>query len=327
MLNGKTYYEILGVDQKAEDAVIKAAYRAMTSKYHPDKNPGDKAAEEKTKEANIAYAALKEDRAGYDRILAATATAHKPTVNQPPSTEVRESHKPPQVYTEPKRPQTIVPESEKPGFDRAEQKPGFERSQRNAAQREANLQKKSGMGKYFLAAALGGAALWAYNEYFKNDIDIKPVPTPAPQTIQQAPTAPVEKQPAGNGYVLQRGDISPQWKTIVCTSQLKQGQYGDTQYIQGTHLPHQFDQDAVIEAMKRDSNSELVNMARRNNTHIRVTYAHVGQAAKPIIHNITNTFSLKCDPGYRQYPGPKESNYKLQDFMTKPISDLKPTRQ
>ncbi|AEP09951.1 J domain-containing protein [Micavibrio aeruginosavorus] len=328
MLNGKTYYEILGVDAKAEDAVIKAAYRAITSKYHPDKNPGDKIAEEKTKEANIAYAALRDDRAGYDRLLAATYATNKPSVNQPPSTEVRESYSPPQKYTEPKTPQAqaTAPQNEKPGFDRAEEKPGFERAQRNAAQRQANLNKKSGLGKYFVAAALGGAALWAYNEFFKNDIDVKPVPTPVPNTIQQAPQATAPQQPTGNGYVIQPGELSPQWKAIVCVPRIPQDRMGDNAYRVSEVLPQQEKIDAIIEGMKRDPNSELVKMAQRNNTHIRVTYTPAGYKAEPIIHNITNTFSLNCDKGFFRYPSAKEPQYSLEKFMTAPISKLKPIR-
>lgn len=62
------YYKILGVDKSADSAVIKKAYRKLAMKYHPDKNAGDKAAEEKFKEANEAYAVLSdpEKRKQYD---------------------------------------------------------------------------------------------------------------------------------------------------------------------------------------------------------------------------------------------------------------------
>ena len=65
----KDYYEILGVSREATEADIKKSYRKLAVKYHPDKNPGDKAAEEKFKEISSAFEVLKdsEKRRKYDQ--------------------------------------------------------------------------------------------------------------------------------------------------------------------------------------------------------------------------------------------------------------------
>jgi len=65
----RDYYEILGVDRSADADAIKRAYRKLALKYHPDRNPGSKEAEEKFKEATQAYEVLRdpEKRAAYDR--------------------------------------------------------------------------------------------------------------------------------------------------------------------------------------------------------------------------------------------------------------------
>lgn len=66
----KDYYEILGVDKKATAEDVKKAYRKLALQYHPDKNPGDKAAEDRFKQVSEAYEVLGDaaKRKQYDRL-------------------------------------------------------------------------------------------------------------------------------------------------------------------------------------------------------------------------------------------------------------------
>jgi len=67
--NKRDYYEVLGISREASEQEIKSSYRKMAMKYHPDKNPGNKEAEEQFKEAAEAYSVLgdREKRGLYDR--------------------------------------------------------------------------------------------------------------------------------------------------------------------------------------------------------------------------------------------------------------------
>ncbi len=66
----KDYYKILGVPRNASANEIKGAYRKLAMQYHPDRNPGDKQAEERFKEMNEAYQVLSDPqkRARYDQL-------------------------------------------------------------------------------------------------------------------------------------------------------------------------------------------------------------------------------------------------------------------
>jgi molecular chaperone DnaJ len=65
----RDFYEVLGVSREADEEVLKKAYRKLAMKYHPDRNPDDKGAEAKFKEAKEAYEVLSDEskRAAYDR--------------------------------------------------------------------------------------------------------------------------------------------------------------------------------------------------------------------------------------------------------------------
>ena len=69
MAQKRDYYEVLGVQKTATDDEIKKAYRKIAIKYHPDRNPGNKEAEEKFKEAAEAYDILhdQQKRSSYDQ--------------------------------------------------------------------------------------------------------------------------------------------------------------------------------------------------------------------------------------------------------------------
>ncbi|HEY6361284.1 MAG TPA: molecular chaperone DnaJ [Vicinamibacterales bacterium] len=86
-MSKRDYYEVLGVPRSAPEADIKSAYRKLALKYHPDRNPGDKAAEDKFKEAAEAYSVLADtdkrhmyDRFGHAGLGGAATGGFDPTV-------------------------------------------------------------------------------------------------------------------------------------------------------------------------------------------------------------------------------------------------------
>lgn len=83
----RDYYEVLGVEKDANDEVIKRAYRKLAIQYHPDRNPGDKAAEESFKEVSTAYSILSDadKRRRYDRF---GHNAFSPSSSPPPYSEM-----------------------------------------------------------------------------------------------------------------------------------------------------------------------------------------------------------------------------------------------
>ena len=66
----RDYYRVLGVGKQATEKEVRSAYRKLAQQYHPDRNPGDKRAEDKFKEINEAYEVLgdAEKRARYDQL-------------------------------------------------------------------------------------------------------------------------------------------------------------------------------------------------------------------------------------------------------------------
>jgi curved DNA-binding protein CbpA len=89
------HYKVLGVDPHAAEEVIRGAYRALVSKYHPDKNPGDRHAELKLKQLNAAFAVLgnQQKRKQYDELTSGPEPAEQEQGEQarprpsPPTTD------------------------------------------------------------------------------------------------------------------------------------------------------------------------------------------------------------------------------------------------
>ena|SRR4030042_1700772 len=77
------YYKILDIEYGCSNIVIKKAYRKKAVKYHPDKNPGDKIAEEKFKEATEAYQILKDENKRKEYDIAAGMVFFRKEKKQP----------------------------------------------------------------------------------------------------------------------------------------------------------------------------------------------------------------------------------------------------
>jgi hypothetical protein len=97
------HYEVLGVDPKAPDEVVRAAYRALVAKYHPDRNPGDRDAGLKLKRLNAAFAVLgdPEKRRQYDELTSAPEPTEKEASPPPSRAEPTERPKEPPRWKEP----------------------------------------------------------------------------------------------------------------------------------------------------------------------------------------------------------------------------------
>ncbi len=83
MQNVRDYYAILGVSKNTPNEEIKQAYRRLARRYHPDANPGNKAAEEKFKDINEAYEILSDQtrRVQYDRVLSQKSATRNSAAN------------------------------------------------------------------------------------------------------------------------------------------------------------------------------------------------------------------------------------------------------
>lgn len=98
-----TYYQVLEIDKKASQEVIKAAFRALSMRYHPDKNPGDKQCLIRMQQINVAHSILSDSikRAAYDQTLVfipnQTYTApNRPHTTSQPTPEPQQKYEPEQ---------------------------------------------------------------------------------------------------------------------------------------------------------------------------------------------------------------------------------------
>jgi curved DNA-binding protein CbpA len=99
---GADYYEVLGVKREAKSDEIKRAFRRLAVRYHPDKNPGNAAAEEKFKEINAAYEVLSDadKRWSYDQGPSNADFFHSPTADRSASNGTRQ-HRPETGFYDP----------------------------------------------------------------------------------------------------------------------------------------------------------------------------------------------------------------------------------
>jgi curved DNA-binding protein CbpA len=100
------HYEVLGLHSDAPSEVIRAAYRALAAKYHPDRNPGDPGAGLKLKRLNAAFEVLSDPRRKtlYDELTrspeASDETPSEPPENEPPRSRVSEEPQPEEARSE-----------------------------------------------------------------------------------------------------------------------------------------------------------------------------------------------------------------------------------
>lgn len=112
MQNVRNYYEILGVTRKSSSEDLKRAYRSLARKYHPDRNPGNKVAEEKFKDINEAYEVLSDatKRAQYDQFSKAWVKkggkSSNSQYNNNPFADFFQNDSPPRRTPTPERPRS-----------------------------------------------------------------------------------------------------------------------------------------------------------------------------------------------------------------------------
>ena len=110
----RDFYDVLGVSKNASPEELKSAYRKLAVKYHPDKNPGDKASEDKFKEAGEAYGILSDTEKNLKEHGAKVSDADKKAIEDASST-LKEAIKGTDIEDIKKKTETLVQASMKLG--------------------------------------------------------------------------------------------------------------------------------------------------------------------------------------------------------------------